>query len=99
MVTISSDSRPSLEELKRRNLPPDAQIGEPSVRTESGPVPEAHPTAEEWLGSALERAQPDVTVTRPRSDRKVLKCERKKKIAAGHKLDDWEDYVGPGMSM
>ena len=51
------------------------------------------------LGSALERAQPDVYVTRPHSDRKALKREREKKIAAGHKPDDREDYTGPGMSM
>ena len=51
------------------------------------------------LGSALERAQPDVIVTRPRSDRKALKREREKKIAAGHKPDDREEYAGPGLSM
>ena len=45
------------------------------------------------LGSALERAQPDVTVTRSHSDRKALKREREKKIAAGHKPDDREDYT------
>ena len=51
------------------------------------------------LGSFLERAQPDITVTRPHSDRKALKREREKKIAAGHKPDDREEYVGPGMTM
>ena len=51
------------------------------------------------LGSALERTQPAVYVTRPRSDRKALKREREKKIAAGHKPDDREDYIGPGISM
>ena len=51
------------------------------------------------LGSTLELTQPDVTVTRPRSDRKALKREREKKIAAGHRPDDREDYVGPNMSM
>lgn len=45
------------------------------------------------LGSALERAQPNVHVTRPRSDRKALRREREKKIAAGHKPDDREDYA------
>lgn len=51
------------------------------------------------LGGALERAQPDVYVTHPHSDRKALRRERKKKIAAGHKPDDREEYTGPGMSM
>lgn len=51
------------------------------------------------LGSALERTQPDVFVTRPHSDRKALKREREKKIAAGHKPDDREDYAGPNISM
>ena len=45
------------------------------------------------LGSALEHAQPDVYVTRPHSDRKSLKREREKKIAAGHKPDDREDHI------
>lgn len=45
------------------------------------------------LGSALERAQPDIYMTRPRSDRKALKREREKKIAAGHKPDDREDHT------
>ena len=47
-MNLSSDSRPSLEELKRRNLPPDAQDIEPPAQTEPAPVPEPHPTAEEW---------------------------------------------------
>ena len=47
-MNLSSDSRPSLEELKRRNLPPDAQDMEPPAQTEPTPVPEPHPTAEEW---------------------------------------------------
>ena len=51
------------------------------------------------LGIALERAQADITVTRPRSDKKALKREREKKIAAGHKPDDREEYAGPGLSM
>ena len=51
------------------------------------------------LGSALEHAQSNVFVTRPHSDRKALKREREKKIAAGHKPDDREEYAGPGMSM
>ena len=33
------------------------------------------------------------TVTRLRSDWKALKREREKKIAAGHKPDDREDYT------
>ena len=45
-MSFSSDSRSSLEELKRRNLPPEAQAGEPSAPAES--APETHPTAEEW---------------------------------------------------
>ena len=45
------------------------------------------------LGSALEHVQPDVHVTRPRSDRKTLKREREKKTAAGHKPDDREDHI------
>ena len=36
-MSLSSDSRSSLEELKRRNLPPETQTGEP-------PAPETHPT-------------------------------------------------------
>lgn len=51
------------------------------------------------LGSALEHTQADVFVTRPYSDRKTLKREREKKIAAGHKPDDREEYAGPNMSM
>lgn len=47
-MNLNSDSRPSLEELKRRNLPPDAQDIEPPAQTEPAPVPESHPTAEEW---------------------------------------------------
>ena len=50
-------------------------------------------------GIALERAQADITVTSPRSDKKALKREREKKIAAGHKPDDREEYAGPNMSM
>lgn len=45
------------------------------------------------LGSALEHAQSGVTVTRPHSDRKALRREREKKIAAGHKPDDREEYI------
>ena len=45
------------------------------------------------LGSTLEYTQPTVYVTRPRSDRKTLKREREKKIAAGHKPDDREDHI------
>ena len=45
-MSLSSDSKSSLEELKRRNLLPEAQNGEPSARTE--PAPEIHPTVEEW---------------------------------------------------
>ena len=47
-MSLSSDSRSSLEELKRRNLPPEVHLGEPSVRTESPPAPETHPTGSEW---------------------------------------------------
>ena len=47
-MNLSSDSRPSLEELKRRNLPPDVPTVEPSAQTEPTPAPEPHPTAEEW---------------------------------------------------
>ena len=43
-MSLSSDSRSSQEELKRRNLPPE----EPPVRMEPEPVPETHHTAEEW---------------------------------------------------
>ena len=51
------------------------------------------------LGSALEHVQPYAAVTRPHSDRKALKREREKKIAAGHKPDDREEYAGPNMSI
>ena len=51
------------------------------------------------LGSALEHAQSNVFVTRSHSDRKARKREREKKIAAGHRPDDREDYTGPNMSM
>ena len=47
----------------------------------------------------MEHAQADIYVTRPRSDRKALKREREKKIAAGHKPDDREEYMGPSISM
>ena len=43
-MSLSSDSRSSLEELKRRNLPPESQTGEPPAQTEAAPAPETHPT-------------------------------------------------------
>ena len=42
-----SDSRSSLEELKRRNLPPEVQTGEPPARRSPAPEPETHPTGAE----------------------------------------------------
>lgn len=45
------------------------------------------------LGAALERTQRPVYVTRPHSESKALRREREKKIAAGHKEDDHEDYT------
>lgn len=45
------------------------------------------------VGAALERTQRPVYVTRPHSDKKALRREREKKIAAGHKPDDHEDYT------
>lgn len=45
------------------------------------------------LGRALERTQPSVYVTRPHSESKTLRREREKKIAAGHKPDDHEEYT------
>ena len=44
-MNSSSDNKSSLEELKRRNLPPEAQAGEvqieePSAQTEPAPAPE-----------------------------------------------------------
>lgn len=45
-MNLSSDSRSSLEELKQRNLPSETQDGEPPTPAE--PMPETHPTAEEW---------------------------------------------------
>ena len=47
-MSLSSDSRSSLEELKRRNLPSEAQDEEPPAQTEAAPAPEIHPTTEEW---------------------------------------------------
>ena len=48
------------------------------------------------LGKALESASPDpgvtdTTNTHPHADQKLLKKERQKKIALGHKEDDHED--------
>ena len=43
-MNLNSDSRPSLEELKRRNLPPDVS----AAQIESPPAPEGHPSSEEW---------------------------------------------------
>lgn len=45
------------------------------------------------VGAALERTQRPVYVTRPHSDKKALRREREKKIAAGHRPDDHEDYT------
>lgn len=51
-MNSTSDSKSLLEELKRRNLPPDApetQTELPTAPTEMMPAPvETHPTAEEW---------------------------------------------------
>ena len=47
-MSLSSDSKSSLEELKRRNLPPEVQAGDPSAHTGPTPAPETHPTTEEW---------------------------------------------------
>ena len=47
-MSLSSDNRSSLEELKRRNLPSETQAGEPPTQTESPPAPETHPTGSEW---------------------------------------------------
>ncbi len=56
------------------------------------------------LGKSMERAQSappvrDATTTHSHGDRKTLSREREKKIAAGHKEDDHEEYQGPTMSM
>ena len=45
-MSFSSDSRSSLEELKRRNLPPETQARELSAHTEL--AAETHPTGAEW---------------------------------------------------
>lgn len=50
-MNLNSDSRSSLEELKRRNSPPDVlavQIESPPARMKPTPTPETHPSAEEW---------------------------------------------------
>ena len=46
-MSLSSDSRSSLEELKRCNPPAEAQTAEPTTQTESVPAPEMHPTGPE----------------------------------------------------
>ena len=47
-MSFSSDSKSSLEELKRRNLPPEVQAGKQPASMELVPALETHPTAEEW---------------------------------------------------
>ena len=50
-MSLPSDSRSSLEELKRRNLPPGVPVvppGEPSAQTKTAPVQTVCPTVEEW---------------------------------------------------
>ena len=44
-------------------------------------------------GAGLEQLERPVFVSRPHSDRKALRREREKKIAAGHKPDDREEYT------
>lgn len=38
-------------------------------------------------------------VSRPHSEGKALRRERKKKIAAGHKADDREENQGPNLAL
>ena len=47
-MNFTSDSKSSMEELKRRNLPPEIQPEDLLTPTEPTPTSETHPTSEEW---------------------------------------------------